>query len=231
VLAEEVRPREPEGHHVLELIPEAVRAARLKEPRAPPEPRAHRLVQQPAIHDQIEGIVRRLDLHRAEHRVQRCSTLLQRRARASAAGEAARERDRVRAGLALAQQQHDLSRLAGLEIDANLKRGARVEAGPETLPQRFTRQRSGRRREPFRPRNSSRSPVAEAGGGLACANATRPTKSGLYGLRASTAPVTESCSVMTKRCSPARGGHSAHSLYANTLRRRVTPVWLVSETA
>ena len=38
VLAEEVRPREPERHHILELISEAVRAARLKEAGAPPQP-------------------------------------------------------------------------------------------------------------------------------------------------------------------------------------------------
>ena len=59
------------------------------------------------------------------------------------AAEAARQRQRVLAVVALAQQQHDVACLAGLEIDSNLKRGARVEAGAEALRQRLTRQ--GRR--------------------------------------------------------------------------------------
>ena len=59
VLAAKVRPREREGHHVLQLIAEAERAARLVVTGAGPEAAAHVLIQQPPVHQHIKRIIRR----------------------------------------------------------------------------------------------------------------------------------------------------------------------------
>ena len=141
VLAIQVGPCEAERHHVLELVAEAVRAAGLEEARPPPEPRADRLVEEPAVHDQVERVVRRFDLHRAEDRVPVPLDLLLGHAGSLRVAEALRQDEGVRAIVSLAQEQHDLPRLAGLQVHANLQRRARVEAGAEALPQRHAAER------------------------------------------------------------------------------------------
>src|SRR5262249_3207083 len=67
--AEQAPPRHGEGHRVLELIAEPVRAARLVEGGAPPEPTRERLVEQPAVDEQVERRVGRLHLEAAENAV------------------------------------------------------------------------------------------------------------------------------------------------------------------
>ena len=59
VLAPKVWPRERERHHVLQLIAEAERAARLVVTGAGPEAAAHVLIQQPPVHQHIKRIIRR----------------------------------------------------------------------------------------------------------------------------------------------------------------------------
>ena len=54
VAAIEVRPAERQGHHVLELVAEPERTARLVEARPGPETCAHELIEHPAVKDQIE---------------------------------------------------------------------------------------------------------------------------------------------------------------------------------
>ena len=63
LLAQQLRPREPQRHRVLQLIAKTVGAARLVETGARPGAAGQRLVQQPAVHHDVEGAVRRLDLH------------------------------------------------------------------------------------------------------------------------------------------------------------------------
>ncbi len=58
-----VRPRESQRHRVLQLVAEAVGAARLVEAGARPGAAGQRLVEQPAIHHDVEGAIGRLDLH------------------------------------------------------------------------------------------------------------------------------------------------------------------------
>ena len=53
-------------HHVLQLVAEAKRAARLIESRTAPDAARQALIQQPAIQQQVHGGIRRADLHRAE---------------------------------------------------------------------------------------------------------------------------------------------------------------------
>ena len=58
-----------QGHHVLELVAEAVGAARLVERRPAPDAAAQHLVEQPAVEQQVERRVGRLHLDGAEDRV------------------------------------------------------------------------------------------------------------------------------------------------------------------
>src|SRR5439155_26529370 len=53
----------------LQLIPEAECAARLVVAAACPEATADRLIQQPLVHQRIEGVVRRAHLHGAERAI------------------------------------------------------------------------------------------------------------------------------------------------------------------
>ena len=59
VIARERRLAEEQRHHILQLIAKAIRAAGLIVPGARPQPAAHVLVQQPAIDQGIERVVRR----------------------------------------------------------------------------------------------------------------------------------------------------------------------------
>ena len=64
-------------HHVLELIAEAVRAAQLIKSCARPYAAAQRLIEQPAIEQQVHARIGRRDLHCAEHVVPASSHLAQ----------------------------------------------------------------------------------------------------------------------------------------------------------
>jgi hypothetical protein len=67
VRATEVRPRVEEREHVLQLIAEPERAAGLIRAAARSDATAQGLVDQPAVHDEIERVVRGPDLHDVEH--------------------------------------------------------------------------------------------------------------------------------------------------------------------
>ena len=60
------RLRKDERQDVLKLVAESERAARLKRPAAGPDATAQRLIQQPPVHDQVEGVVRRAHLQGTE---------------------------------------------------------------------------------------------------------------------------------------------------------------------
>ena len=109
VRARQFRRRIEKRHRILQLIAEAERAARLIERGAPPEAAAQRLVQQPAIEQQIGREQRRVHLQRAEHRVPPVRGL--QRARfppASARRIAGYQLARVFDTRSLAQQEDDL---------------------------------------------------------------------------------------------------------------------------
>jgi hypothetical protein len=67
--AGQLRLRGGERQHVLQLIAKAEGAARLVEAGAGPDAARQRLIEQPAIDQQVEGRIRRRDLDRAEQRV------------------------------------------------------------------------------------------------------------------------------------------------------------------
>ena len=62
LFAQQRGPRQPQRHRILELVAEAVGTACLVESRARPGAAGQRLVQQPVVHHEIEGAIRRLHL-------------------------------------------------------------------------------------------------------------------------------------------------------------------------
>ena len=66
MFARHLRLRHAERHHVLELIAKAVRAAGLVERRARPDAAGERLVEQPAVEQNVHRAIGRLHLNRAE---------------------------------------------------------------------------------------------------------------------------------------------------------------------
>ena len=67
LLACDVGPCMHQGHHILQLVAEAVGAARLIERGTPPDAAGERLVEQPAIEQQVHGGIGRLDLHSTQN--------------------------------------------------------------------------------------------------------------------------------------------------------------------
>ena len=97
-------------HDILQLIAESVGAARLIERRARPHPACQRLIQQPAIDENVHGAIRRLDLHGAQGLIPKVRYALQDRVEIECA-VALDERDgSLRRGL-LPEQEHELRRL------------------------------------------------------------------------------------------------------------------------
>ena len=190
VLARQVRPRQGQGEDVLDLVPESVRPARLVVARARPEAARDILVEEPPVDEEVEGVVRRRDangperlvpgrLHRGElglgGRHARCSR------------EPPQEARGLRQVVPLPENEDDAPRLARPELDHRPERRARVEAGAETTRERGRPSAAARASEPFRPRNSRRSPVAETTGSLVPAKATRPLNASFQEFRARTA--------------------------------------------
>src|SRR5438034_7920462 len=135
VRPEKVRPRQGEGHRILELIPEAEGTPRLIEAGPRPEPAAQVLVQEPAVHEEVEGVVRgaHLDglqgvgpepLHRLHGDI--------------GGGHAAVAAHQVAGVLvipALSQDEDEAAALSRSQADVDLQRGAGIESGPELARQ------------------------------------------------------------------------------------------------
>ena len=146
VLAGEVRPGERQRHRVLELVAEAERAAGLVVAGPRPQPAAQVLVEQPAVHQQVEGIVRGAHLHRVERLVPRPTHGVE-RPLGRRRGAVARDELAGRGGvLCLAQQEHERARLAGRERDGQVERRAGVEARAEEAGERLAGEGRGLRR-------------------------------------------------------------------------------------
>ena len=175
VLAGEVRPGERERHRVLELVAEAERPAGLVVAGPRPQPAAQVLVEEPAVHQQVEGVVRGAHLHRVERPVPRPTHGVE-RSLGRRRGAVARDELAGRGGVAgLAQQEHERARLAGSEGDGHVQRRAGVESRAEAAGERLAGE-GGRLRE--RPvAAEERSPVAGGradAASLAWAKATCP---------------------------------------------------------
>ena len=146
VLAGEVRPGERERHRVLELVAEPERPARLVVPGPRPHPAAQVLVEEPAVHQQVEGVVRGAHLHRVE-RVVPGPTHGVERSLGRGRGAVTRHELAGRRGVpGLAQQEDDAPRLAGSQREGQLQRRAGVEARAEAAGERLAGE-GGRLRE------------------------------------------------------------------------------------
>ncbi len=143
----QIRPRQQQREHVLQLIAEAERAARLVVAGARPEAAAHILVQQPPVHQHVEGIVRRADLDRLERSAPRRLDLFQRDDRIVNRGVTRDQLFDVAGVGALTQQEHDAALLAWRQDDLHVKRRAGIQprAEPRLERQMTQRVRPGQR--------------------------------------------------------------------------------------
>ncbi len=125
----EFRPREQQCHDVLQLVAEAVRAARLVVTRARPEPAAHVLIDEPAVHQDIKRIVWRADLDGVERLVPRGFNIFERSQRAVDGVVTSDEPVGLVCIRTLAQQKQHTPLFSRLEDDLHMQRGARIQAG------------------------------------------------------------------------------------------------------
>ena len=185
VLARQVRPREEEREDVLELVAEAVRAARLVVARARPEPAGEVLVEEPAVHEEVEGVVGRRDLHgprasRPRTLPRRGARLRQRRVRRRPRSAATSARASAEV-LPLPEEEDDPPRLAGLEVGRHLRSRRRGRGRRRTRPdepraaQRRRRARASRsvRGTPRRSAVAERTRLARGGEGDAARDPRR----------------------------------------------------------
>jgi hypothetical protein len=136
LVAGDVRARHHQRQDVLQLVPEAVGAPGLVEGGPGPHATRERLVEKPAIEEQIHGGIRRLDVHGPQHRIPPFLDLLQQRIRVFRS-VALHERSRCVPAPTLAQEEDDFSLLPGLQLDLGLERRAGVQRGPGLPRQRI----------------------------------------------------------------------------------------------
>ncbi len=135
VFANESRPRHRKRQHVLELVTETECASGLVQGGTGPQATGQRLIHQPAVQQEIHRGIRRLDLDRLQDLVPEILDLAENRVAAKRPVFLDQ-----RAGLVaispFAQQELQRHLFAGLELDARLQRGARIQAsaGPSRQP-------------------------------------------------------------------------------------------------
>ena len=141
MLARHLRLRHAKRHHVLKLVAKAISAARLIERRARPHPAGERLIEQPAVQQNVHGAVGRRHLNRAQRVVPETSD---RAEDGIEIGGAVFLEQRLRFGCRrrLAEQEDDLGRAVRLELQPGLQRAARIEAGADPVGER---RRAGQR--------------------------------------------------------------------------------------
>ena len=147
VCAADIRTGVDQGEDVLQLISEPERAARLIRSRPCPDPAAQRLVGQPAVDDEIEGIIRRAHADGAEHVVPGPSGRSERLRRR---GKRLVTRDqfaRLRHVAPLAKHEGDLPGFVRREFNDDLECRARVQtrAASTGQPRTQERRRPGKR--------------------------------------------------------------------------------------
>ena len=140
-------PRDAQRHHILQLIAEAIGAAYLVETSATPDPAGQRLVEQPAIQQNIHAGIGCRHLHVPQRIVPAPLHLLQHRVQIFFA-VTPQQLARAVGIFGLAQKENDLDLRSRLQVDHGLQRTARVEpranfAGEQTVA--FERRRAIRR--------------------------------------------------------------------------------------
>ncbi len=120
-----------EGHTVLELIAEAVCPARLVEAATAPHAARKHLVRQPAVHQHVQGGIRRLGVEHAQFVIPELPDLLQRDARGPDAPVALDQRDGFRGVVPGAEDKNNLPLFPCGKVHPCLHRGARVQTRPQ----------------------------------------------------------------------------------------------------
>ena len=143
VLARQVRPRERQRHHVLQLVAEAECAARLVVARPGPEAAAQVLIHQPSVHQQIKGIVGRPDPDHIERAIPGRLDLLERGEGGIDASMTCHELLDVVPVIPFPQQEDDAAAFPGLQHQPDVKRRARVEGRAELAGERQLVHRRG----------------------------------------------------------------------------------------
>ncbi len=77
-LSRDIRRGIDKRQRILQLVAKAIRAARLIQSGSPPDPAAQRLIEQPAIHHEIHGQHRRLDLNCGQEAIPPLASLRER---------------------------------------------------------------------------------------------------------------------------------------------------------
>ena len=119
-----------ERHHVLELIAKAIGAARLIKRRARPDTTGQRLIEQPAVEQNVHSTIRSCYLHRTKDVI----PVLHDRAQGPIKIGAAVKRDqrsRFFHGRRLAEEKDDLGTAPRTQLHRRLQGGAWVEAGAD----------------------------------------------------------------------------------------------------
>ena len=112
---------------------------------------ARRLIQQPAIDDEIERIVRGADLQRAKCALPEGLGGRQRRLRGRERCIARRQFGGVRAIATLSQREADPARFTRLDLEHDVQRAARVEAGARSRSEPRAEERRRRRERAIAP--------------------------------------------------------------------------------
>ena len=161
VLAQQARLGVDERHHVLQLVAETEGAARLVESAPRPETARQSLVQEPAVSQDVDGLVGRFDV--APRPACGSSTAIPLRARRGRQPIPENDPTRLRASSASrpTPSVKTISRSCpSARLERNLDRGTRVQAPPRPCRKAGTASwRPDSRSVPLRPRNSVRSPV------------------------------------------------------------------------
>ena len=159
MLAGDIAFRDRHGHHVLQLIAETVGSAELIEPGPGPDAAGKRLVEQPAIQDQIHAGIGSGYLQGAENVIPLTGDFVERLLQIGGA-IVVQQPDRPFATFRLTEQESELDGRARAKLDDGLQRGAGIEAGARL---------SGKRYTAFEPsRMLGRSVAADEFGAIAC---------------------------------------------------------------
>ena len=176
----QIGPRVQQRHHVLQLIAEAERAAGLIGAAAGPDAAAQRLIQQPAVHQQIERVVWRVHLHSPQRVVPELRRPSQRGARPRRSSRTARRAPTRAPRRAPGRGRTQSAAISPGGISTTICSAAQASRPAPALPCRALRDSAaGRASVLLRPMNSVRSQVDERAGSVACKNATRCANSWL----------------------------------------------------
>ena len=116
-----------QGHDVLQLIAKAERSARLIEATAPPETACQRLIYKPAVQQNVDRRIGRLDVHCTESPIPIFPHSLERNPRCCGSIKSARQVIGFISASPGPEREYDFTLLAVFQIESNTHGRTRVE--------------------------------------------------------------------------------------------------------